>query len=74
MNRLMEECGPISDQTPDFPMAGAAIQSLKKSAESRGSVDFTSLWAGINNQGCREISAQEMTIELVKLLDLRSKT
>jgi hypothetical protein len=31
------------------PMADAAIQSLKQLAESRDSVDFTSLWSGINN-------------------------
>ncbi|MFT7688850.1 MAG: nitronate monooxygenase [Candidatus Azotimanducaceae bacterium] len=72
-NRLMKECGPISDQVPNFPMAGTATQGLKKIAESKGSVDFSSLWSGTNNHGCREISADEMTKSLSKHLDLGSQ-
>ncbi|MBL4681524.1 MAG: nitronate monooxygenase [Pseudomonadales bacterium] len=66
VNRLMKEVGPLSTIVPDFPMAGSATLSLRKAAEKKGSVDFTPLWSGVNNQGCREISATEMTQLLVK--------
>ena len=46
MNRVMREVGPISDYTPAFPTAGAALTGLKLKAEANGSADFTSLWSG----------------------------
>jgi nitronate monooxygenase len=64
MNRLMRELGPISTAAPAFPLAAAAIAPLRAKAESRGSDDFSPLWSGQNNSGCKEISAGDLTKEL----------
>ena len=64
VNRLMRELGPISTAAPAFPLAGAAIAPLRAKAESRGSDDFSPLWSGQNNSGCKEISAGDLTREL----------
>jgi len=57
VNRLMRELGPMSSLAPDFPLASAAIAPLRARAESRGSGDFSPLWAGQNTSGCREMPA-----------------
>ena len=64
-NRLIRERGPISDVAPAFPLATAAIAPLRAKAESRGSGDFSPLWAGQNVSGCKEIPAAALTRELV---------
>jgi nitronate monooxygenase len=64
MNRLMRELGPISAAAPAFPLAAAAIAPLRAKAESRGSDDFSPLWSGQNNSGCKEVSATDLTHEL----------
>ena len=64
MNRLMRELGPISALAPAFPLAAAAIAPLRTQAESRGSGDFSPLWAGQNVSGCKEIPAAQLTREL----------
>jgi nitronate monooxygenase len=64
MNRLMRELGPISTSAPAFPLAAAAIAPLRAKAESRGSDDFSPLWSGQNNSGCKEVSATDLTHEL----------
>ena len=64
MNRLMRELGPISPLAPAFPLATAAVQPLRAKAESRGSGDFSPLWAGQNASACREIRAADLTREL----------
>lgn len=46
MNRVMREVGPMSTETPPFPLAGGALAPLKAKAEAAGSGDFTNLWAG----------------------------
>jgi nitronate monooxygenase len=61
VNRLMREAGPISSAAPAFPLAASAVLPLRMSAEARGSGDFSSLWAGQNVSGCREIPAAELT-------------
>ena len=65
VNRLMRELGPISAAAPDFPLATAAIAPLRAAAEKLGSGAFSPLWSGQNASGCREISAAELTRELV---------
>ena len=65
VNRVMQEQGPISSSAPVFPMATAAISPLRAAAEARGSGDFSPLWSGQNNSACREISAAQMTRELM---------
>src|SRR5947207_2847128 len=64
INRMMKELGPMSPAPPAFPLATAAIAPLRAKAESRGSGDFSPLWAGQNVSGCREISAAQLTRNL----------
>jgi nitronate monooxygenase len=61
VNRLMREIGPISSAAPAFPLAASAVLPLRMSAEAHGNGDFSSLWAGQNVSGCREIAAAELT-------------
>ena len=63
-NRLMRELGPLSDTPPAFPLATSALMPLKAAAEKLGRDDFSSLWAGQNASGCREIPAAELTRQL----------
>jgi nitronate monooxygenase len=64
MNRVMREQGPLLDQLPPFPGAGAALAPLKSAAEAAGSGDFSSLWAGQNTSGCRVAPAAAVIEEL----------
>jgi nitronate monooxygenase len=64
VNRIMRELGPISSATPAFPLAASAIAPLRATAESQGSGDFSPLWSGQNNIGCKEVSASQLTQEL----------
>ncbi len=68
VNRIMREIGPISSIVPPFPLAASAIAPLRAKAESRGSGDFSPLWAGQNTTGCKEIPAAELTGELAEEL------
>jgi nitronate monooxygenase len=61
VNRLMRELGPISDKSPEFPLATGAIAPLRAAAEKSGNSDFTPLWSGQNASGCREMSAAKLT-------------
>ena len=64
VNRMVRELGPISTAAPAFPLATSAIAPLRSKAESRGSGDFSPLWAGQNVSGCREVPAATLTREL----------
>jgi len=64
VNRLMRELGPLSTVPPDFPLAAAAVAPLRAKAENQGSGDFSTLWAGQNASGCKEIPAGDLTQEL----------
>jgi nitronate monooxygenase len=64
VNRAMRELGYMSDYVPEFPFASIEMTELRKRAESQGMDDFSPLWCGQNTQGCREISAKEMTLAL----------
>jgi len=64
VNRLMRELGPLSTVPPDFPLAAAAVAPLRAKAENQGSGDFSTLWAGQNASGCKEIPAGDLTREL----------
>jgi nitronate monooxygenase len=68
LNRLMAELGPISSEPPAFPLATAAVVPLRLKAESRGSGDFSPMWAGQNTSGCRNIPAAALTGELAARL------
>jgi nitronate monooxygenase len=64
MNRVMRELGPLSELAPAFPLAGGAMTPLRAKAESRGSGDFSPLWAGQNASGCKEVPAAQLTRDL----------
>lgn len=66
LNRFMREVGPLSPDTPAFPLAGAAVQPLRTAAESAGSGAFTPLWAGQAAALAREIGAGELTRDLAE--------
>jgi nitronate monooxygenase len=69
VNRLMRELGPIHSAAPEFPLALGAIAPLRARAEAQGSGDFSPLWSGQNDSGCREIPAARLTRELAGLLE-----
>ena len=64
VNRIVSELGPMSRATPAFPLAAYAVAVLRAKAESAGRDDFTSMWAGQNASGCREVPAGVLTREL----------
>lgn len=66
VNRLMRTLGPMRDDLPAFPLASAAIAPLRAKAEREGRGDYSSLWAGQNVSGCREVSAAEVTREIAR--------
>jgi len=61
VNRLMREIGPMNAGAPAFPLAASAIYPLRMKAEAQGRSEFSSLWAGQNARGCRELSAAALT-------------
>jgi nitronate monooxygenase len=68
MNTLMRELGPMSDLSPEFPLATAAIAPLRAKAEAEGSGEFSPLWSGQNASGCREVPAAQLTRDLAAAL------
>ena len=66
VNRLIREVGPISDVTPDFPIAAAALAPLSKKSETAGSPEFTPLWSGQAARLSRELPAAELTRRLAE--------
>jgi len=69
VNRLMRELGPMSDLPPAFPLASSAVAPLRAAAEANGTGDFSTLWAGQNTSGCKEIPAAQLTRELAAGLE-----
>lgn len=65
VNRAVAEIGPISQFTPQFPLAATAIGAIRKQAETNdNSAEFSPLWCGQNATGCKEQSAADITCEL----------
>ena len=64
VNRVMREIGPLSNDTPAFPTAGAALAPLKAQAEAAGKADFSSLWSGQAGPLSRKIGSGELTRNL----------
>jgi nitronate monooxygenase len=64
VNRLVREVGPMSDVAPEFPLAAAAVASLRAKSEMAGSADFTPLWSGQAARLNRELPATELTKQL----------
>jgi nitronate monooxygenase len=61
VNRIIRELGPMSDDAPRFPLAGAALMPLRAKAEEAGSDDFTPLWSGQAARLSRELAAGDLT-------------
>ncbi len=66
VNRVMRELGPMSQATPAFPLATAAMALLRAHFEAQGSGDFSPLWSGQNARGCQTIRATELTHQLAQ--------
>lgn len=64
VNRVMDELGCMTELAPEFPYASIEMSQLRSRAEKRGLDDFSPLWCGQNTQGCKEISAKELTLQL----------
>lgn len=67
-NRFVRELGPIGD-APPFPTALGPLLPLRSAAESRGSSDFSPVFAGQSAVRARSISAGDVTRELLAGLD-----
>jgi nitronate monooxygenase len=65
-NRLPTEVGPLLDEVPDFPLAGAALGPLKAAAEARNANDFTPLWCGQAAALGRALPAKTLTAKLAR--------
>lgn len=65
VNRIIREQGPISPDAPVFPLATTAIAPLRAAAEAQRNGDFSPLWSGQNNRGCKAIPAAELTLQLM---------
>lgn len=63
-NRAMTETGPISAETPAFPLAAPAWVPLRAIAEASGSGDFSPLWAGQAAPLGLHLPAAELTRKL----------
>jgi nitronate monooxygenase len=67
VNRVIRELGPLRPPPhPAFPRSTAALAPLRAAAEARGSGDFSPLWSGQNNAGCKPIPTAEMTRALCR--------
>ncbi|MEM8859391.1 MAG: nitronate monooxygenase [Chloroflexota bacterium] len=69
VNRLISELGPMHPDAPPYPLASSALAPLRAAAEAQNSGDFSPLWCGQNATGCKEISAVELTHQLMAGLD-----
>ncbi len=66
VNRIAGELGPMSEDAPAFPTAGAALAPLRAKAEAVGSDDFMSLWSGQAARLGRELPARRLTALLAE--------
>jgi nitronate monooxygenase len=60
VTRLMREQGPISDATPEFPLAALALGPLRAKAEAEGKGDFSPMWSGEAAALSRELPAASL--------------
>jgi nitronate monooxygenase len=66
VNRIAGELGPMAENAPPFPLAGAALAPLRAKSEAAGSDDFTPLWSGQAARLGRELPARELTALLAE--------
>ena len=68
VNGMVEKLGAWNRQAPSFPYATPASAPLRLAAEAMSCADYTPLWSGTNTAGCKAISAELLTRELVSEL------
>lgn len=66
VNQAMLELDFINANVMPFPYAATQIAALRQACEAQGKTDFTPLWCGQNPSACEEVSAYELTKELIK--------
>jgi nitronate monooxygenase len=64
VNRIVRELGPLATGVPSFPLPAAALAPLRTKAESRGSSEFSGLYAGQGAALARELPAGDLTLKL----------
>jgi nitronate monooxygenase len=62
--RLIDELGPVRPEAPPFPLASAALASIRSAAEARGDYGFGPMWAGQAAPLGRAMGAAELTRKL----------
>jgi len=63
-NRIVREADPMSELSPEFPLATGALAPLRAKAEQAGSGDFSPLWSGQAAALATEVPAGELTRQL----------
>jgi nitronate monooxygenase len=66
VTRVVREVGPMTELAPEFPSAATAMAPLRSAAESRGSTDFSPMWAGQAAGLGRESGAGDLTRRLAE--------
>jgi nitronate monooxygenase len=66
INRVIREIGPMAENVPAFPLAGAALAPLRSKSEKEGREDFTPLWCGQGAGLGRALPAGELTVLLAE--------
>ena len=64
ITRVVLELGPLATGVPSFPLPAATLAPLRAKAESKGSSDFSALYAGHAAALARELPAAELTLKL----------
>ena len=64
LNRFVRSMGPISNETPEFPLAGHAVSPLRSKGEALGSTEFMQIWSGQSARLCGELPARDLTLRL----------
>jgi nitronate monooxygenase len=65
-NRFIREIGPMSAESPAFPLAVNGIAPLRAKAEAAGSSDFSPLWTGQAGALGRALPAGQLTTILAE--------
>ena len=66
LNRIVRDLGPVAEEAPAFPLAGAALAPLRAKSEANGSNDFTPFWFGQAARLGRELDAGALTTLLAE--------
>jgi nitronate monooxygenase len=62
--RLVDELGAVREEAPPYPLASAALASIRQAAEARGDYGFGPMWAGQAAALGQALPAAELTRKL----------